>query len=404
MNINNNISYKKELISRFQMAGIILLTVLTISSCKKIAAEEATANTYTQVVTMAGNGNANEGGFLDGIGNNSAFKIPACMVTDAAGNVYIADFNNHCIRKMTPERVVTTIAGNGESGYVDATGKAAQFSYPYGITIDAAGNLYVGDSGNDAIRKITSSGVVTTYAGNGSGYVDGPVSIAKFYGVSGLAIDKTGNLYAVDAYNYVIRKITPAGIVSTIAGTPHRFNRFFQTYSGPSSALIFGQSLAGIAIDAAGNVYVPDVMINVIWQITPEGTASTWAGNGTRADAVTSAYQDGPRGAAKFNIPIDIACDTHGNIYVADQANNRVRKIDTDGIVSTIAGNGTEADNDDRVPDAEINRPSSVAVDLAGNVYFSTGANNIRKLETITTTENQKNSWNNPRSWGNPKQ
>jgi uncharacterized protein (TIGR03437 family) len=201
-------------------------------------------------------------GFTDGTGKAAQFHTPTGAALDGQGNVYIADWGNHSIRKITPGGVVTTLAGNGTHGFADGTGSAARFNYPYGITVDGQGNVFVADEQNHSIRKITSAGVVTTLAGNGTiGFVDGNVSAAKFSFPSGLAIDGQGNIYVADRGNHSIRKITPAGIVSTVAGTTQGFA------DGDAATAKFNQPY-GLALDAQGNIYVADYLNFRIRKIT----------------------------------------------------------------------------------------------------------------------------------------
>ena len=203
-------------------------------------------------------------GFTDGTGKAAQFHTPTGAALDGQDNVYIADWGNHSIRKITPGGVVTTLAGNGTQGFADGTGSAARFNYPYGITVDGQGNVFVADEQNHSIRKITPAGVVTTLAGNGTiGFVNGNVSVAKFSFPSGVVIDGQGNMYVADRGNHSIRKITPAGIVSTVAGTTQGFA------DGDAGTARFNQPY-GLALDAQGNIYVADYLNFRIRKITLE--------------------------------------------------------------------------------------------------------------------------------------
>jgi sugar lactone lactonase YvrE len=210
------------------------------------------------VTTLAGNIIL---GFTDGTGSAAQFYTPTGVALDLQGNVYVADWGNHAIRKITPAGVVTTLAGNGTPGFADGTGGAARFNHPYGLTVDAQGNVFVADE-NHSIRKITAAGVVTTFAGNGSiGHADGNGSAARFFFPSGLALDAQGNIYVADRGNHSIRKITPAGIVSTVAGT-------VQGYAdGDASTARFNQPY-GLTLDVQGNIYVADYLNFRIRKIT----------------------------------------------------------------------------------------------------------------------------------------
>jgi sugar lactone lactonase YvrE len=266
-------------------------------------------------------------GYANGIGTSAKFFNPMGLAVDLSGNVYVADNNNHRIRKITPAGVVTNLAGSGVAGFADGTGTAAQFSRPNGITVDASGNVYVGDSANNRIRKITPSGVVTTFAGSGAqGYADGTAISAQFYGPTGLFVDATGNVYVADNRNNRIRKITPSGVVTTLAGSG------VQGYAdgNGTSAQFFAPM--GVAVDGSGNVYVADNLNNRIRKITPLGVVSTFAGSvwGSINGSVT---------AAQFNAPMGIAISTSGNIYVADRWNESIRKIEPSSISAFISYN-----------------------------------------------------------------
>jgi sugar lactone lactonase YvrE len=318
------------------------------------------------VTTFAGSGT---GGFSDGNGTAAQFSNPQGIAIDAQGNIYISDTFNNRIRKITPDGTVTTIAGNGTAGYVDnETGTDAQFYAPAGLTVDGQGNIYVADYGNNVIRKITAAGAVSTYAGNGvAAYVDGAaINVAAFSGPSGVALDVQGNLYVADRNNNMIRKITAAGVVSRIAGitTAGYVNT---TVDAANSVYGSFKKPVGIAVDAQGVMYVADGGNSAIRQITPAGVITTIAGGPGQSALIGDAsaltidgagdlfisdasgriieltstktlyhlagasavfgYADGSGTAAQFSSPRGIAVNTAGEIYVADQNNNRIRKV-----------------------------------------------------------------------------
>ena len=269
---------------------------------------EATVKCFRNLVTtFAGSTSGSTDGAL------AEFDLPFGVAVDAAGNVYVADAGNHRIRKVTAAGVVTTLAGSGVAGDDDGTGTAAQFDLPSGVAVDAAGNVYVADAGNHRIRKITAAGVVTTLAGSTFGYLDGTGAAAQFNSPFGVAVDAAGNVYVADTNNERIRKITAAGVVTTLAGST------FGYVDGTGAAAKFNFPL-GVAVDAVGNVYVADAQNNRIRKITAAGVVTTLAGS-------TLGFADGTGAAARFANPFGVAVDAAGNIYVADTANHRIRQI-----------------------------------------------------------------------------
>ena len=312
-------------------------------------------------------------GFADGVGAAASFDGPRGVAVDAAGNVFVADCSNHRIRKITSEGMATTFAGSGTMGFADGVGAAASFNCPTGVAVDAAGNVYVADAGNQRIRKITADGSVKTFAGSGTkGSADGVAAAASFNGPSGLAVDAVGNVYVADGDNNRIRKITADGNVSTFAGSGEDGSA---DGVGPTASF---HSPLDVAVDAAGNVYVSDFGDHIIRKITADGTVSTLAGSGEYGCA------DGVGAAASFDSPSGVAVDAAGNVYVADFCNHRIRKITADGTVSTLAG-GDEAGFADGVgATALFNGPFGVAMDAAGNLLVAdTDDHRLRRLEAV---------------------
>lgn len=237
---------------------------------------------------------------------------------DGSGNVYFADTMNDTIRKIAPDGSVTTVAGSaGSQGSVDGTAANARFNVPTGVAVDSAGNVYVADSGNDTIRKIATDGTVTTIAGTARafGSTDGTGTAARFTNPAGIAVDAAGNLYVTDSGNHTIRKITPAGVVTTLAGKAGAKG----TADGSGSTARFN-SPEGIAVDSAGNIYVADTENHAIRKVSPSGTVTTIAGS-----IGTSGSADGTGNAAQFDEPYGIAVDSTGNVYVADTSNDTIR-------------------------------------------------------------------------------
>lgn len=257
------------------------------------------------VTTLAGSGTL---GYLDGTGLNAQFYSPQAAVADANGNIYVADYGNNMIRKITAAGVVTTLAGSGTAGYADGTGTGSAFKSPRGLTIDASGNLYVADMGNNLIRKITSAGVVTTIAGyTTGGYVDSTGTAAAFKNPSGITIDAAGaNLYVADQGNHAIRKIViSSGLVTTLAGTATQT----ATLNSPN----------GITIDTSGNIYFVDTAGRIM-ELTSAKVLYTLAGSSA------AGYADGTGSAALFNSPQSLVL-YQGVLYVADSGNNMIRKL-----------------------------------------------------------------------------
>jgi hypothetical protein len=333
------------------------------------------------VTTLAGL--AGSYGSADGTGGAARFYGPGGVAVDSAGNVYVADYDNHAIRKVTPGGVVTTLAGlAGIGGSADGTGSAARFIYPEGVAADSAANGYVADTGNSTIRKVTPGGAVTTLAGLAGkwGSADGTGSAARFYQPFGVAVDSAGTVYVADTYNHTIRKVTPGGVVTTLAGNASIVDQggfpIGGYADGTGGAARFYRP-NGVAVDSAGNVYVADTDNNTIRKVTPGGAVTTLAGL-----AGSPGTNDGTAGAARFYRPNGVAVDSAGNVYVADTDNNTIRKVTPGGAVTTLAGlAGSPGTNDGTGSAAWFCNPCGVAVDSAANVYVAdTGNSTIRKV------------------------
>jgi NHL repeat len=314
-------------------------------------------------------------GSIDGTGAAASFDAPSGVVADSAGNIYVADTNNHTIRKITPAGVVSTLAGAADvPGSADGVGTAARFTFPWSVAADDGGNVYVADSENDTIRKITPSGVVTTLAGmaGATGSTDGSGAAARFNGPLSVASDRTGNVYVADTYNSTIRKITPAGVVTTLAGSPG-----VSGYTDGTGAAARFASPGGLTADSAGNVYVADTGNDVIRKIAPGGVVTTLAGKAGAAGST-----DGTGAAARFTAPWGVAADSSGNVYVADTYSATIRKITPAGVVTTLAGMaGMTGSVDGSGAEARFDAPQAVAAGSAGNVYVADTVNStVRKI------------------------
>jgi sugar lactone lactonase YvrE len=325
------------------------------------------------VTTLAGTPGV--AGWADGPGAMALFNGPHGLATDVAGNIFVADSYSDTIRMVTPAGAVTTVAGTAyANGFADGTGAAAQFGMPWGIIADAADNLYVTDFGNDTIRKITPAGAVTTFAGLAPqpGYVDGTAGGAQFNAPQAAVSDASGNMYIADTANNIIRKITPAGVVTTLAGTAGVTG----SVDGSGAAAQFN-SPRGMGADSLGNIYVADTGNDTIRMITPAGAVTTLAGTAGAAGS-----GDGIGNGAQFNAPQGLVLDPAGNIYVADTGNDTIREVTSTGVVTTLAGTPGVVGGDDGTGAAvQFNAPQGMAIDSDGNVYIAdTGNYTIRAL------------------------
>ncbi len=325
------------------------------------------------VTTFAGNGT---GGYADGTGTGAQFNSPSGIVLDAQGNIYVSDSFNNRIRKITPGGVVTTVAGNGVAGYYDGPAATAEFYGPQGLAVDAHGNIFVADYGNNVIRKITPAGVVSTVAGNTTaGYVDGvATTLAEFNSPAGVAVDAQGNLYVADHNNNMIRKVTAAGVVSTIAGTltAGYVNNTVNTTTGVYASF---NSPNDVVLDAAGNIYVADLGNNAIRKIAPGAVVTTIAG--------------GPGQESLLGYPAGLALDAKGNFYITDES-GRVVELNAAKVLYNLAGspnvNGF-ADGSGTL--AQFNSPQGIGVDASGNIFVADLNNNRIRKVVIVDTQNQ---------------
>jgi hypothetical protein len=341
-----------------------------------------TSNQTVRVITPGGSvstlaGSPGNGGRADGTGAAASFFYPGGIASTAAATVYVADTGNHTVRTVSSQGGVSTLAGSaGQKGDADGTGTQALFAYPYGISCDGAGHIYIVDSGNNAIRVTTTSGAVTTVAGAGSlspGSSDGVGGAARFSNPSGVAADNLGNVYVADTNNSTIRKITSGGTVTTFAGAAGATG----TTDGTGSAARFNAP-AGIAVDSSGNVYVADTNNDSIRKISTGGAVTTLAGVGGQTGS-----SDGTGGSARFNSPHAVAVDSAGNVYVADFFNTTIRKINPSGTVTTLAGSaGQTGFTDGTGVVARFNQPYGLAVDGSGNVYVADTYNRAVRMIT----------------------
>jgi sugar lactone lactonase YvrE len=305
-------------------------------------------------------------GFVDGK-DFARFDGPAGLAMDASGNIYIADRLNNRIRKMAPDGTVSTFAGSFFGGFKDGPAAEAQFNGPMGVAIDSRGYLYVADMLNNRIRKISPDGIVSTLAGTGAaGFSDGPGNVARFKNPIGVAVDAAGVVYVADAGNNRIRRISTAGIVNAWVGDGVAG---FKDAAGAYAELNFP---IGLAIGGAGEVYVADAGNNRVRKIV-SGVISTLAGNGEAGDA------DGTGPGAAFNYPFGVAVDGAGNVLVTDLGSGRVRQVTPLGMVKTMFGTGGRGFFDGDEPVGRMYSPGGIVIDPKGDVIV-TDDNAIRKL------------------------
>jgi hypothetical protein len=326
-------------------------------------------NTPLTVVTLAGLPGAS--GSADGTGSAARFAAPSDLAVDAAGNLYVADSDNNTVRKVSPAGVVTTLSGQpGVSGSSDGT-SSASFNHPTGIAVDSAGNIYVADTNNNEVRKVTAAGGVSTLAGVAgvTGSNDGSGTSASFHGPSGIAVTATGDLYVSDTLNHTVRKVTSGGTVTTIAGVAGASG--FVDATG--SAVRF-HGPQGLVLDGSGNLFVADTNNNAIRKLVVSSGAVTTVAGQTGAAGST----DGANSQALFHFPSGVGVDASGNLYVADTDNHTLREIAPSGAAGTLAGlAGSSGSADGTGTSARFDFPTGVAVNSSGDIYIADTDNHV---------------------------
>ena len=343
-------------------------------------------NTKGYISTIVGTGTLGWNGDGENAVNGQLDR-PYSVALDPSGNLYIADFLNNRVRKVTKAGAgtISTVAGSGFFSYSGDGGPAAraQLNGPRAVTMDTAGNFYIADTANSVVRKVTSTGAISTIAGiaqGGYGGDGGAATSAQINAPQGLAVDSSGNVFVADTGNSRVRKIS-GGTISTVAGgsTPG--------YGGDGGAATSAQlnSPTGIAVDSKGDLYIADSDNNAIRMVSPSGTITTVAGSGRQGYS----GDGGPAINALLNYPQGVALDSSGNLYITDTLNNAVRMV-RNGIISTVAGNGVPGDSGDGGPaaSAQITNPVGIAMDAAGGIYVSDSSGVVRKFSlngSITT-------------------
>jgi len=318
-------------------------------------------------------------------------NYPTALAFDSARNLFIADWNNHAIRRVDPNGKIVTVAGKGTLGYSGDGGPAtaAELNNPNSVAIDAYGNLFISDWGNNVVRKVDTNGIITTFAGTGlTGYSGdgGSATAAWFYYPLGLAVDSSGNVYISDSNNSVVRKVNTNGIISTYAGN------HAPGYSGDGGPATSAQlsTPGGLIFDPVGNLLICDSNNGVIRKVDSQGKITTVVGNGISGFA----GDGGAAGSAELNAPGEMVLDALGNLFIADTGNQRIRRVSPLGIVTTVAGNGTQgfSGDNDWATSAQLNTPTGVATDASGNLYIADQQNSaVRKVVFNTIGKRHEN-------------
>jgi uncharacterized protein (TIGR03437 family) len=332
---------------------------------------------YT-ISTVAGNGTSGFSGDA-GAATSAQLNTPSGVAVDRSSNLFIADQANQRVRKVASGGTISTLAGDGTPFYSGDSGSAtsAELHAPYSVAVDASGNVYIADTLNSVVRKVSTNGTITTVAGFGSATYSGDGGAAIFAALNrelGLALDAAGNLYIADTENHVIRKVDTAGTITTIAGIS------FPAYAGDGglATKAYLNSPSRVALDA-GNLYIVDTGNNVIRKVDTAGIITTIVGDGTCGFS----GDFGPAASAQLCRPRDVAVDSSGNLFIADSFNSRIRKVGTDGIIATIAGNGVFGYTGDGgvATAAALFFPNGLALGAGGSIYFADSQNHvIRKL------------------------
>jgi sugar lactone lactonase YvrE len=319
-----------------------------------------------EVKTVFGNGRAAS---ADGTGKSAAFNQPFGLCRDHQGNLFVADSGNHCVRRISPQGIVTIYAGSGEKGTVDGPARQARFNTPSGVVCDGKGNLYVCSYEENSIRVVSPDRTVRSLVkSREEGCLDGSLAEARIHAPRGMVFDSHGNLFFSDCWNHRIRKITPDGMVGTLAGGGPTGEEAAATWRDGTGEQARFFAPCGMAIDDKDNLYVADAENHRIRKITPGGVVTTLAGSGPSGKSIR-AFADGPAATTRLNTPTEVALGDDGIVYFSDTYGNRIRRITPDGIVSTVAGNGAPGYVGGPADKAQLNWPRGIEV-RNGTILF----------------------------------
>jgi hypothetical protein len=344
-----------------------------------VATSASGASSGGTITTIAGNGVPGYSGD-GGPAISAQLRSTSGVAADGQGNVYIADYDNYRVRKVSPAGTITTFAGTGAGGFSGDGGPAtsARLNAPIAVAVDRQGNVYIADFNNARVRMVNPAGTITTFAGTGIPSFSGdggPATSARLYAPHGVAVDGQGNVYIADSYNQRVRKVNAAGTITTFAGTG-KPGTSGDGGAATSATMTYPRE---VAADGQGNVYILDAS-NRVRKVSPGGTISTFAGGG-------SSFGDGgPATSAQLRSTYGVAADAQENVYIADFYDHRVRKVSPGGTISTLAGTGAGGFSGDGGPatSARLNGPWGVGVDGQGNVYI--GDNQNRRVRKVTAT------------------
>jgi sugar lactone lactonase YvrE len=372
--------YMKKKFALANVAWSKSLALVSFLGGLALIAPSAQAQGYT-ITTVAGGGNPQDGVGDNGLATN-AFLQPQGLALDNLGNLYIADLTR--IRRVSTDGIIATVAGNGSAFGALGDGNPATSAtiQALGVAVDAAGNLYIADAGNNRIRKVSSDGIISTYAGGGTlspaSANGGPATSVVLQSVYGEVLDSAGNLYFSDIRDAKVYSVSPSGTLTIVAGGGFVFG------DGGPAAQTFLFVPEGLALDTAGNVYIADAANHRVRKVSTNGLISTYAGS----DSGSFSGDGGPATKAGLNSPSGVTFDSAGNLFINDSQDERVRMVTPDGTISTVAGNGLQGFSGDGGPalSAMLNGPYAISSGNTGLVYIADRDNSRVRLLTPATT------------------